>query len=460
MKHDPKRIILFAAAFVAAMGALDLFPGIDLWASGLFYRPGAGFYLASWPVFTVVRAALPYFVTLLVLGSAALVCVKGKRRAGIFLLLALALGPGLTVNTVLKDHWGRARPAQLTQFGGDKHYVIAWKPSDQCRSNCSFPAGDPAVGFFLFAPALLLPGRRARRWAMAGALVLGLGLGVMRIAQGGHFLSDVVASGFLVFGLSWALYRLIVAWDGLGALWAALRQPPPGLKNFILLTLGTALALAYALADLDQPLMLFTHDVSPLWRGVFRFITEFGIATPYLVVTAAAAGIAFVAAKSATGSVRRRHLFHAWRAAYVFLAVAVSGLIEDILKPVVGRARPKLFFSEHVSGFTWFGPNANYWSFPSGHSLTAAALAFALCVLYPRWRWAWISCALLVGMSRVGLDAHHLSDVIGGFYIGVVTAWALTAIFRRHGIALTDTPGSPARTARRKSAPRRRPRAR
>jgi lipid A 4'-phosphatase len=455
-----KRIAWFVIVFMAVMGALVLFPGIDLWASGPFYRPGAGFYLAQWLVFTAVRAALPYAVALLALGSAALLFVPGRRRAGIFLLLALALGPGLTVNTLLKDHWGRARPAQVTQFGSDRAFSPAWEPSDQCRSNCSFPAGDPAVGFFLFAPAFLLRGKRARRWAMAGALGLGLGLGLMRIAQGGHFLSDVVASGFLVFGLSWALYRLIVVWDGLGALRAALIRPPPGLKNFILVTVAAALLFAYALASLDQPLMLFTRDVSPLWRHVFRFITEFGIATPYLVVTALAAGISFVAAKAAKRAARQRHRVNAWRAAYVFLAVAVSGLIADLMKVVVGRVRPGLFFSEHISGFTGFGPRANYWSFPSGHSVTAAALAFALCVIYPRWRWAWIVAALLVGASRVGLDAHHLSDVIGGFYIGLVTAWALYAIFQHHGIALTDTPGSPAKSARYKSAPRRRPRAR
>ena len=449
------RIAWFVAAFVVAMGALVLFPGIDLWASGLFYRPGAGFYLATWPVFTVVREALPYFVALLAAGSAALIFVPGRRRAGIFLLLALALGPGLTVNTLLKDHWGRPRPAQITEFGGNAHFVRAWEPSGQCRSNCSFPAGDPSVGFVLVAAAFLLPGKRQRCIAMAGAVGLGAALGLMRIAQGGHFLSDVVASGFLVFGISWALYRLIVAWDGIGAARAALINPSPGLKNFFWLTLGTALVLAYAAANLDRPLMIFTHDVSPLWRSVFRFITEFGIATAYLVVTAVAAGMCFVAAKSATGQERRRYLFHAWRAAYVFLAVAVSGLIADLIKPVAGDARPKLFFSEHISGFSGFGPNANYWSFPSGHSVTAAALAFALCVLYPRWRWAWILAALLIGMSRIGLDTHHLSDVVGGFYIGLVTAWALYAVFRHNGVALGEGSASPAKSAGRKTAKRR-----
>jgi lipid A 4'-phosphatase len=455
------RAALFAAALVVAMGALVLFPAIDLWTSGLFYRPGAGFYLAQWPPFTAIRAAMPYFVGLLALASAALICVPGRRRAGIFLLLALTLGPGLVVNSLFKDHWGRARPAQVVEFGGDKRFTPAFVPSDQCRTNCSFPAGDPAVGFFLVAAALLLPGRQARRNATAAALALGALLGLVRIAQGGHFLSDVVASGLLVFAVSWALYRLIIAWDGLGALAPVLCKPPPNLKYFIALSAAAALVFAYAVDFLDQPLMLFTRDTAPLWRGVFRFITEFGVSTPYLVVSALAACIHFVAARAAKAGIRKDHFFHAWRASYLFLAVAVSGLIADLIKPVVGRARPKLFFSDHISGFTGFGPRPDYWSFPSGHSVTAAALAFVLCVLYPRWRPAWIAAALLVGASRVGLDAHHLSDVLGGFYIGLATAWALYAVLRYNGIALSDgdRTTSPEESTARKPAPRRRKRA-
>jgi len=449
------RVAWFVAAFVVVNGALVLFPAVDLWSSGLFYRPGAGFYLAQWPPFAAVRAAMPYAVALLALAAAVLACVPGRRRAGIFLLLALALGPGLVVNSLFKDHWGRARPAQVTEFGGDKRFTPAFAPSDQCRSNCSFPAGDPSVGFFLVAAAFLLPARRARRNATAAALGLGALLGLMRIAQGGHFLSDVVASGFLVFAVSWALYRLIVAWDGLGALAAVLKKPPPGLKYFIALSAAAALLFAYALAFLDQPLMLFARDTAPWWRAVFRFITEFGVSTPYLVMSALAAGIHFVAARAAKGGLRKDHLFHAWRAAYLFLAVAVSGLIADLIKPVLGRARPKLFFSDHVEGFIWFGPRPDYWSFPSGHSVTAAALAFVLCVLYPRWRPAWIIAALLVGASRIGLDAHHLSDVLGGFYIGLAAAWALYAVLRCNGIALSDKTGALGESAPRKSTPRR-----
>jgi membrane-associated phospholipid phosphatase len=131
--------------------------------------------------------------------------------------------------------------------------------------------------------------------------------------------------------------------------------------------------------------------------------------------------------------------------------VAISGLIADLLKPVFGRGRPRLEMAGGPQGFRWWGPRADYWSFPSGHSVTLAALAFALCVLYPRGRVAWIGAALLVGLSRIMLDEHYLSDVIAGFYIGLITAWALYAAMTFNGIRLSDNPGSPApaKTARR-----------
>ena len=44
-------------------------------------------------------------------------------RAVLFLMATLALGPGLLVNVILKDHWGRPRPIDVTQFGGEQHFV-------------------------------------------------------------------------------------------------------------------------------------------------------------------------------------------------------------------------------------------------------------------------------------------------------------------------------------------------
>jgi lipid A 4'-phosphatase len=447
-----RNIAWFFAAFILVMGPMVLFPHVDLWASGLFFHPqGTYFHWADLPSFLAVRKGLPYFVGFLALASAALLFVPGQRRAGIYLLLALALGPGLVVNAMLKDHWGRARPAQVAHFNGEYDFTPAWKPADQCRTNCSFPAGDPSVGFFLFAPAFLFSGR-ARKIAMGVGFAAGAYLGAVRIIQGGHFLSDVVASGFLMFGISWTLYRLIVTWDGLGALWRALKKPKPGLKLFYGISAGTALAWLYAYACLDQPLARFASQPSVWAQAAWLYITEFGISTPYLVISAVMVlGFMLAASRARKATARKRFQFHAWRAGFVFLVVAISGLIADLLKPVFGRGRPRLEMAGGPQGFRWWGPRADYWSFPSGHSVTLAALAFALCVLYPRGRVAWIGAALLVGLSRIMLDEHYLSDVIAGFYIGLITAWALYAAMTFNGIRLSDNPGSPApaKTARR-----------
>lgn len=187
------------------------FPQLDLLASSALYRAGQGFMLRGNPVFDFVHryvgvlAWLGAFVTLLiVILSRWLTKFAPWRRPALFVLLALLLGPGLVVNTVLKDQWGRARPAQVAEFGGQAQFTPAWVVSDQCPRNCSFVCGDASVGFGLVALAFV--STRPRRWLAAG-IVAGAALGWMRMAQGGHFLSDVVFAFFAVWFTAWALSR-------------------------------------------------------------------------------------------------------------------------------------------------------------------------------------------------------------------------------------------------------------
>jgi len=430
-----RRILGFGGAFLLLCGGTMLFPRVDLWASGWFYRPGAGFFLGNWAPFRIAHDDLHYAVTgfvivLVLLLLAALIARRSvlrlDRRAAVFLLLALALGPGLTVNTIFKDHWGRARPAQIAAFGGDKKFSPAFVPSDQCRSNCSFPAGDPAVGFYLVSLAFLAATPRKRRWGIAGALAAGSALGVVRLAQGGHFLSDVLASGFLVYAVSWVLYRLLVVEDGSATLLALLRRPTRGTLSFLAVTLAAALLFFASYVFLDIPLARFFQNENPSLHAAFAEITKLGEGGLYLVP------LALILA----AALWRRRTGLAWRSGFVFAAIALSGLIVDIVKPVFGRARPKLLFEQNLFGFTWIGPHADRWSFPSGHSATMAALAIALSVIYPRGWPAYWALAILVMASRIVIDAHYFSDVIAGAYIGLAIAWALAAAARSRGVVL------------------------
>jgi lipid A 4'-phosphatase len=127
----------------------------------------------------------------------------------LYVALVLAIGPGLLINSVLKDNSHRPRPASVQEFGGPEPYAPPFDFAGVCDVNCSFVAGDPAIGFALLAPALLLPPRR-RGAGIAVALGLGALLGLMRMLQGGHFLSDVIFSGIVVsatvLGLHWAMF--------------------------------------------------------------------------------------------------------------------------------------------------------------------------------------------------------------------------------------------------------------
>lgn len=438
-----RRVGLFLALFLVLCGGLVLWPGIDLAASGLFWSPDRGFYLSGWPPFRLVRDAIPILVAIIICLYSALAIAAARRpwhgltwRAGVFGLLALAVGPGLVVNLLFKDHWGRARPAQIAAFGGPARFTPAFVPSDQCGRNCSFPAGDPSVGFVLVAAGFLMREPGPRRAALAAAIGLGAVIGLVRIAQGGHFLSDVLASGFLVVATTWLLHRWVVVADGLGAL----ARPPPALWLLLGGSAATALAVLGSIAWIDRPLADQFRTLDPAVEAVFRTITRFGIATGYLVIAAVLALGCVVAARRAEPARRARLLYHAGRAAFVFVAVGGAGLADDILKPVFGRARPRLYLSDGIFGFTWHGAHAAYWSFPSGHATTIVALAAALAVVERRGLPVYAAAALLVVASRIVLDEHYLSDVIAGAFLAGVSTWAAAAGFRRAGLALSDSP--------------------
>lgn len=203
---------LLYASFVGFGLLFLLAPELDLWASGLFWRAGEGFFLHA--ALDPIHKAVPAFSTVIVLGLlgglalASLVSASWALRKGlIYLLLVALVGPGLLVNSLFKDNWGRARPVQVENFGGDKAFSPAWVPSGQCRANCAFACGDSSVGFFLLAPAFILA-RQRRAWLAAGFAAGGL-LGLMRLAQGGHFLSDVIFSFYIVYFAAWLIHRLM-----------------------------------------------------------------------------------------------------------------------------------------------------------------------------------------------------------------------------------------------------------
>ena len=101
-------------------------------------------------------------------------------------------------------------------------------------------------------------------------------------------------------------------------------------------------------------------------------------------------------------------------------AVAAAGLLDQVLKNLLCRARPSAAGAgAFFSAFPCFPAPYALASFPSGHATTAFALATVLSQWCPRWTAAWLAVAAVVGCSRIALGSHFPSDVLGGAVLGV-----------------------------------------
>lgn len=217
-------VVVFLGLMAAAAAPFVLAPTIDLEVARFVHRQFGAAFLSTggpwWPLY-VGLVPVVYAIAAIVLLVALANLVLGRRWLGLtrrvaaFILLSLALGPGLVVEFGLKDHWGRARPRDLVEFGGGARFTPAYLPSEECASNCSFTSGHAAMAFYFLTFALLAPAPW-RRPAVAAVVAFGGLTGAMRVAQGAHFASDVIASGFLVAGIVWALKAAIVDWGRAG----------------------------------------------------------------------------------------------------------------------------------------------------------------------------------------------------------------------------------------------------
>jgi len=208
-----KSVLLFLAASATLAIIFITFPQIDLFVSGFFYQDSKKFYLNENPILILLHGSVKYITTSIAVLLVGLIIATGIKKGPvyglsrlriIYLLVALIVGPGLVVNTLFKENWGRARPNQVEGFGGAAKFTPAFVISDQCPGNCSFVSGDPSVGFYFLAWALAITARR-KIFTMVG-FSAGLVLGATRVMQGAHFFSDVIFSGIFTFSTIYLLY--------------------------------------------------------------------------------------------------------------------------------------------------------------------------------------------------------------------------------------------------------------
>lgn len=207
-------VALFATFYAAVIFAA--WPGVDPTIAAWFYHGGR--FLGPGGVAGTLRKIF-YWTPSIVLAASILLFVA--RRCGIrvpaapngrqlaFLVATMALGPGLLVNLVLKDHSHRPRPVQIEQFGGKMTFRPFYRFDGACRRNCSFVSGETSTAIWTLAPASLAP-PPVRAEAVAAALVLAGATSLLRLAFGGHFFSDVVFAALFTFLLIYVLHLFLL----------------------------------------------------------------------------------------------------------------------------------------------------------------------------------------------------------------------------------------------------------
>ncbi|WP_416898738.1 MAG: phosphatase PAP2 family protein [Minwuia sp.] len=126
--------------------------------------------------------------------------------------------------------------------------------------------------------------------------------------------------------------------------------------------------------------------------------------------------------------------------AYLIASVAVSGIISNLFKWLFGRARPAHLDEGLSADWRMFQSDWGMQSYPSGHATTLFAAAFALSVLFPRFRLVFFGLAIAGAIGRVAWGAHFLSDVIAGAALGAFTAWWLKGYLARRDAAVGPYP--------------------
>lgn len=214
--------LMIALAIACVVGIVfAIWPQLDLaLAAPFFDGTRDGFPARVAPDWLFARKAANWIIALVAAPAFIALAVKlilPRRpfiipgRAVLLLLVTLGLAPGIAANVVLKDNWGRPRPIDVTAFKGDDPFLPWWDPRGDCPKNCSFVAGEPSGAFWTLAAAFVAP----PAWqpiAIGVSLAFGAATGLVRMAAGGHFFTDVVFAGVFTFLIIWTMHGIIYRW--------------------------------------------------------------------------------------------------------------------------------------------------------------------------------------------------------------------------------------------------------
>jgi membrane-associated phospholipid phosphatase len=210
-------------------------------------------------------------------------------------------------------------------------------------------------------------------------------------------------------------------------------------KRTIAALVFTLIILGGCMIWVDVPLTLWAHGLPSWVVGAARDVTDIGKSTWWLIISGVSALMAIAAMKRGLGPAHHalaRRI--AAQGSFIFIAIAGSGLITDVIKIAVGKARPNLLFQNGYYGFDPFSFGSLHHSFPSGHANTLIAAALAMSLIWPRLRWPLFVLGAGLALTRVIVGAHYLSDTIAGGGLAVLTTLYLRDVYAARGWLFVD----------------------
>ena len=196
---------------------------------------------------------------------------------------------------------------------------------------------------------------------------------------------------------------------------------------------GLVCAALLTLADAAVMHFVVDHPRSAVLRFMAE-VTNVGKSQWYLAPAALVFLLAGTVDWSARGRRARLRLQAAFgQAGYAFVAIALSGILGDIVKVLIGRARPMDFATLGPFHFSPLTIGYEFASFPSGHSTTMGAAGGILMVWFPWAKWPALFVTLFFATCRIASQSHYPSDVAAGYTLGLVTAlWLARWLGGRH----------------------------
>jgi membrane-associated phospholipid phosphatase len=210
------------------------------------------------------------------------------------------------------------------------------------------------------------------------------------------------------------------------------------------------------MVTIDAPLLAAIGTIDGKFKTIVDLYAQAGD-SKFSLIPLAAVFAALMAAYLLDTSVARARLtvWLAGACGFVFVAIAYSGILTNLIKIPVGRARPHVAEFLGWPEFSPFAVSGSFHSFPSGHANTAFAIALAVGFFIPALRRYLLVLAAGVALCRVLQFRHFLSDAVGGAMLAIATTMWLRTVFARYGIVFrlrkdgTITLASPGRLLRR-----------